>query len=146
MSADTELGMISGLLGYALVSMAKADVTLLVRNESFLSGIDYLKAAGWSKLETIYNDDFDDGSNRHVLVYKLLSECCIHKSIAVQVVINSKFPWHSLVQVFPSASEKEAYLHDHYGITFSESPEIVKSRQTATVAWFGPDHGKSHNS
>ncbi len=138
MSSETEIGAISSVLAYALVSIAKADLTLLVRNEGFLSSIDYLKEVGWSNLRSIYTDDFDDGSGRHVLVYVLLSETAIHKAIAVQVVINSKFPWYSLAQVFPTAGEKESYLRGHHGITFSESPEAVKDSRNATIAWFSP--------
>lgn len=139
MSADSELGAISSALSYALVSVAKADLTLLVRNESFLSSISYFKEVGWTELKSIYGDDFDDGSKRHALVYNLLAKGdAVHKSIAVQVLINSEYPWYSITHVFPTASEKESYLHDQYGITFSEIPEVVENSKNATVAWFSP--------
>ena len=136
MSAEAERGAISSALSYALVSMAKADLTLLVRNESFLSSISYFKEVGWTELKSIYSDDFDDGSKRHVLVYNLLAKGnAVHKSIAVQVLINSEYPWYSIAHVFPTASEKESYLRDQYGITFSGVPETVKAGKHATVGW-----------
>lgn len=138
MSVDSEIGAISSALSYALVSLAKADLTLLVRNESFLSSIEYFKEVGWTELEAIYGDEFDDGSKRHVLVYKFLTKRsnAAHKSIAVQVLMNSEYPWYSIAHVFPTAGQKETYLRDQYGITFSEIPEFVKTSKNATVAWF----------
>ena len=76
-------------------------------------------------------DDFDDGSGRYLLAYRLEAAARETSPLELQFLINGAAPWHSVADVYAEARSHEERIAERNGIAFVNDPERVEASLNA---------------